>query len=83
MKEFFGIVEPYRFEWGDLSSLAMVINVTLVITIGFLASWFGILVATVGLVRDFTTTRHINVLVMHIASFILNAYFLGLFYQLI
>lgn len=80
MREFFGITSGYKFEWNDLRALITVINVLLVMAFGLSVAWFGLAVATVGLVKDFTSDRHINGIVMHLASVALNIYFLLLFY---
>lgn len=81
MRKFFRIdSDKYIFEWNDLRSLAMVVNVVLVMMFGLSISWFGLGIAVIGLVKDFTTDRHINGIVMHFASFALNVYFLTLLY---
>lgn len=81
MKEFFGITENYRFEWNDLRCAAMVVNVVLIMLFGLSISWLGLGIALVGLVKDFTSDRHLNGIVMHLASVALNVYFLTLLYR--
>lgn len=83
MKQFFKIETAYSFEWNDLRSLITVINVILIVAVGFSISWLGLAVATFGLVKDFTTDHRINSIVMHFANVILNSYFLLIFYQII
>ena len=51
MKEFFNLNEPFRFEVQDLRALTMIINVVLVITIGFASAWFGLSIAIFGIVK--------------------------------
>lgn len=81
MKKFFNLTAPYQFEWNDIRAFVMFINVALVITIGFSASWFGLAIATIGIIKDLTDKeKRINGLAMHIASVILNIYFLTLMY---
>lgn len=80
MKKFFGIDSKYRFEWNDLRCGVTVLNVALIMIFGLSISWFGLAVALVGLVKDFTTDRHINGIVMHFSSVVLNLYFLSLLY---
>lgn len=80
MKEFFKINESYQFEWNDLRCLATVINVILIMIFGLSISWLGLGIALVGLIKDFTSDRHINGIVMHCASVCLNIYFLCLLY---
>lgn len=83
MKEFFRIENPYTFEWNDLRSLLTVINVMLIVVVGLSISWFGLMVACVGLIKDFTTDHRINSIVMHLSNAVLNTYLLLLFYQII
>lgn len=83
MKQFFKIETAYSFEWNDLRSLITVINVILIIAVGFSISWLGLAVAAFGLVKDFTTDHRINSIVMHFSNVILNSYFLLIFYQII
>ena len=81
MKQFFGITQKYTFEWNDLRCLAMILNVVLVMFFGLSISWFGLGIAVVGLIKDFTSDRHINGILMHCASVALNIYFLILLYR--
>lgn len=80
MKKFFKIEQPYQFEWNDLRCLAMIINVILIMCFGLSISWLGLGIAVVGIVKDLTTDRHLNGLLMHLASVALNVYFLFLLY---
>lgn len=80
MKEFFRIEEPYRFEYNDLRALITVINVILIMIFGLSIAWFGLAVALIGVVKDLKVDRHVNGLVMHLASVALNVYFLILLY---
>jgi hypothetical protein len=81
IKKFFGIEMPYKFEWNDLRAIAMIVNIALIMMFGLSISWFGLGIAIFGLVKDFTSDRHINGILMHFASAILNIYFLILFYK--
>lgn len=80
MKEFFGIEKNYTFEWNDLRCAVTILNVILIMIFGLSIAWFGLAVAIVGLVKDFTSDRHINGILMHMASVVLNVYFLSLLY---
>lgn len=81
MKKFFNITKPYQFDIGDLRAFTMVLNVVLIMTIGLQSSWFGLGLALLGLARDFhDENRRINGMVNHIASIVLNIYFLALYY---
>lgn len=80
VKAFFNINGAYRFEWNDLRAAATVLNVILIILFGLSIAWLGLGIAVVGLIKDFTTDRRINGIIMHLASMVLNIYFLTLLY---
>ena len=79
-KEFFRIETPYKFEMNDLRAVIQIVNVALIMIFGLSISWFGLAVAVAGLIKDFIHDRHINGILMHIASIVLNLYFLKLLY---
>lgn len=81
MKDFFRIEESYRFEYNDLRALITVINVILIMIFGLSIAWFGLAVALIGIIKDLKVDRHINGLVMHLASVALNVYFILLLYR--
>lgn len=81
MKEFFRIEKPYTFEWNDLRCVVTIINIVLIMIFGLSISWFGFAVAVFGLVKDFTSDRHISGILMHLSSMALNIYFLILLYS--
>lgn len=83
MKKFFGIEENYKFEWNDLRCFVTLVNVILIMIYGLSISWFGLAVAVLGIVKDLTTDRKINGLLMHCSNAILNIYFLLMFYNVI
>ena len=80
IKNFFRIETPYKFEMNDLRAVIQIINVALIMIFGLSISWFGLTVAVAGLIKDFIHDRHINGILMHIASIVLNLYFLKLLY---
>ena len=80
VKQFFGINSAYKFEWNDLRAIITIINVVLIMIFGLSIAWFGLAVAIVGLIRDFTSDRHLNGILMHLASVVLNLYFISLLY---
>lgn len=83
MKKFFRIEENYRFEWNDLRCFITIVNVILIMMYGLSIAWFGLAVAIVGIVKDLTTDRRINGLLMHLANVALNVYFLLAYYGII
>lgn len=81
IKRFFKIESAYKFEMNDLRCLIQIINVVLIMIFGLSISWFGLAVAICGLIKDFVTDRHINSILMHTATAILNIYFLTLLFK--
>jgi len=80
VKRFFNIETTYKFEMNDLRALIQVVNVGLIMMFGLSVSWFGLALAVFGLIKDFTTDRHFNSIVMHLAGAVLNLYFLNILY---
>lgn len=80
IKRFFSIEEKYRFEWNDLRAGITILNVILIMLFGLQVSWFGLVIAIFGVCKDFAQHRHINDVLMHFSSVILNIYFLSLLY---
>lgn len=77
IKKFFKIEEKYRFEMNDLRCILQFINVILIVFVGFnVGATFGLIIAFLGLIGDFLTSRHINGIAMHMASIILNCFIL-------
>ena len=83
MKKFFRIETSYKFEWNDLRCFMTVLNVILIMIFGLSIAWFGLAIALVGIVKDLTVDRHINGLIMHFATLVLNIYFLLIYYCII
>lgn len=81
VKKFFNIEGAYKFEMNDIRAVIQIINVALIMMFGLSVSWFGLALAVFGLIKDFTTDRHINSIAMHTASATLNIYFLTLLYK--
>ena len=80
IKKFFNITAPYKFEMNDLRAVIQVVNVALIIAYGLSVAWFGLALAVFGLIKDLTTDRHINSIVMHLAGAVLNINFLIMLY---
>lgn len=78
VKQFFGIETSYKFEWNDLRAIVTILNVLLIMKFGLSIAWFGLAVAVAGLIKDFTSDRHISGILMHLASVVLNLYFISL-----
>ena len=78
IKNFFHIETAYQFDWNDLRAIVMIINVALIMMFGLSVAWFGLAIAVFGLVRDFTKERRISGIAIHLASAVLNLYFISL-----
>ncbi len=76
LKQFFRIESKYKFEWNDLRAVLMFINFILIMFNFQVGSIFGLTIAFFGIVKDFTTDRHISGIFMHLTSICLNSYFL-------
>lgn len=81
IKKFFNIKTAYQFEMNDIRALIQIVNVALIMMFGLKVSWFGLALAIFGLIKDFTTDRHLNSIAMHTSGMILNIYFLSLLYK--
>lgn len=81
LKKFFRIEKGYKFEWNDLRAFITTVNVILIMIYGLSIAWFGLAVAVIGIVKDLTTDRHINGLVMHLSNVVLNVFFLIMYYK--
>lgn len=81
IKRFFRIETTYKFEMNDLRAIIQIVNVALIMIYGLSIAWFGLTIAVAGLIKDFTTDRHINGIAMHTANIVLNLYFLNLLYM--
>ena len=80
IKRIFSIETKYRFEWNDVRCLITAINVILIMIFGLQVAWFGLGLAALGLLKDFAQHRHINDVLMHGLSLVLNIHFLILYY---
>lgn len=77
VKKFFKIEGQYKFEMNDLRALLQLTNVALIVFVGFdVGAIFGLSIATLGLIKDLCTDRHINGMAMHAASIALNIFIL-------
>ena len=81
VKQLFKIETRYKFEWNDLRAFITTVNVILIMIYGLSIAWFGLAVAAVGIVKDLTTDRHINGLIMHLSNVVLNVFFLIMYYK--
>ena len=81
MRAYFGLDSKYKFEWNDLRAFITVVNVILIMIYGLSISWFGLAVAVIGLIKDFTVDHRINGVIMHLSNVALNIYFLVLLYK--
>ena len=69
----------FQFEENDFWAILTVINVALVIIYGAVGLVFGLTIASMGLISDFTRNPHdfrINAVISHLALIVLNIFFL-------
>lgn len=80
IKKFFNIKGNFKLEWNDFRCLLTVINVMLIMTIGFEVAWFGLAISLLGFAKDMTMKkdRRVNSTIMHLSTIILNGYFVWL-----
>ena len=83
LKNYFNLTTPYRFEWNDWVGGANALNLFLVVKFGLVASWFGLIVNLACVLYDIIAIRRINLTVLHFSVVLLNAYFLGVLYNLL
>ena len=77
VKRFFKIEQKYKFEMNDIRAILQLINVGLIVFVGFnVGAIFGLIIATLGLIKDFATDRHINGIAMHLTGICLNVFIL-------
>lgn len=70
----------YQFEWNDLRAVITVINIILIMIYGLSIAWFGLAVASLGIIKDLTEIPagkfRYSSLVMHLSNIALNIFFL-------
>jgi len=76
VKRAFNIERNYKFEFNDIRAVLTVLNVVLIMTFGLSIAWFGLAISLIGFVKDLTTDRHINGIIMHLSTIALNVYFI-------
>lgn len=76
VKKVFNIERKYKFEFNDIRAVLTVLNVVLIMTFGLSIAWFGLAISFIGFVKDLTTDRHINGIIMHLSTIALNVYFI-------
>lgn len=76
VKKVFNIEQKYKFEFNDIRAVLTVLNVVLIMTFGLSIAWFGLAISFIGFVKDLTTDRHINGIIMHLSTIALNVYFI-------
>lgn len=82
VKKFFNIKGNFKLEWNDFRCFLTVLNVFLIMTVGFEVAWFGLAISLLGFVKDLAmkNERRVNSTLMHLSTIILNGYFVYLNY---
>ena len=47
-------MKNYKFEWNDLRAVTTLVNVVLIMIYGLSISWFGLVLAILGIIKDVT-----------------------------
>lgn len=77
IKAYFRIDGKYKFEWNDLRALLQLVNVLLIVLCSFnVGAIFGLVIGSIGLLKDLAVDRHLNGIVLHLLSITLNIYIL-------
>lgn len=69
-------MKNFKLEFNDVRALITVINVILIMIYGLSIAWFGLAVASIGLIKDIVIDKKVNGMVMHFANMVLNTFFL-------
>lgn len=77
------VEKKWKLEINDFRAVIQVINVVLIMIFGLSISWFGLALATLGLMKDIFKDHKINGSVMHLSGIALNTYFLLMYYGVI
>jgi hypothetical protein len=80
IKKFFNIKGNFKWEWNDFRCVLTVVNVLLIMTVGFQVAWFGLAISLLGFIKDMTmkNDRRVNSTIMHLSTIVLNGYFVWL-----
>jgi len=77
MRRFFNLEPPYKLEWQDARAIASFLNTALILAFGVHFAWVGLGISALGLIKDLTNReRHINDIVLHLSTIVLNIYLL-------
>lgn len=70
----------YHFEWNDLRAVITLVNVILLMIYGLSIAWFGLAVASLGIIKDLTEIPggkfRYSSMIMHLSNVALNVFFL-------
>ena len=69
----------YKFEINDLRCILTLLNIILILKFDIRWGWFGILLAALGIIKDYMTDKHINSIIMHSANLIFYILLLDIF----
>lgn len=75
-----GKIKKFKFEWNDLRCLITIVNVVLIMIYGLSIAWFGLAIASLGVIKDLTELKtdkfRVANIVMHASNIALNIFFL-------
>lgn len=69
----------YKFEINDLRCILTLLNIGLILKFDIRWGWFGVLLAALGIIKDYMTDKKINSIIMHSANLIFYILVLDIF----
>ncbi len=69
----------YKFEVNDLRCILTLLNIVLILKFDIRWGWFGVLLAALGIIKDYMTDKKISSIIMHSANLIFYILVLDIF----
>lgn len=69
----------YKFEINDLRCILTLLNIGLILKFDIRWGWFGVLLAALGIIKDYMTDKKISSIIMHSANLIFYILVLDIF----
>ena len=82
MKKYFNFITCH-FEWNDWVALANILILFLTIKFGLAVSLVGLIINFAYIVYGIVSSKHFMLILLPLFMFFANAYFLGMFYNIL
>jgi len=69
----------YKFEINDLRCILTLLNIMFILKFDIRWGWFGVLLAALGIIKDYMTDKKISSFIMHSANLIFYILLLDIF----